>query len=165
MKKTNCTTIFYPDYIARSVLEIKPTELEAAGITHLVFDIDETIVPRNHNELSGEYVTFLQGLEEQGFTLLIGSNSRRDIRNITKHLNAEIVVPTRFSFKPFTHYFHRVILTAKTDARSIAMVGDKVLNDIVGGNVADLTTILVEPYAQKRGFFYHAYLRHALKES
>lgn len=165
MKRTNRESIFYPNYISRSVLDLKTDDLKDAGITHLVFDIDETIVPRNHNELSDKYVRFLQSLEKQGFTLLIGSNSRRDISNITKHMNAEIVRPTRFSFKPLTHYFRKVISAARTDSSCIAMIGDKILNDVIGGNLAGLTTILVEPYVQKRGFFHKNYLKASLRKN
>ena len=59
MKKTNLKSIFYPDYIAGSVLEIDVDELQRTGITHLVFDIDETVVPKNHNELTAEYIDLL----------------------------------------------------------------------------------------------------------
>lgn len=165
MKKTNRKSRFYPDYIARSVLEIKADELKEAGITHLVFDIDETIVPRNHHELDEHYIVFLQKLEKQGFTLLIGSNSRRDISNITRHMSAEIVRPTRFSFKPLSHYYRKIIFASQTDVSNIVMIGDKILNDVVGGNIAGLTTILVEPYAQKRGIFHRTYLKYALRKS
>lgn len=95
-----------------------------------------------------------------GFKIIIGSNSRRDFSNITKHLKVvEVVKPGKFSFKPLKGYYTRVINTTKVDKSQIAMIGDRILNDIVGGNVSGLTTILVEPYVQRRGIFHRSYIK------
>lgn len=154
------TSILYPDYIAKTVLELKPKVLKSIGVEYLVFDIDETLVPNRKNNLTEEYAIFLKSLEKTGFKILIGSNSRRDFSNITKHLKlAPVVKPGKFAFKPLKGYYARVINTAKVDSSKIAMIGDRVLNDVVGGNISGLTTILVEPYVQKRGWFYRYYLK------
>ena len=47
----------------------------------------------------------------------------------------------------------------------IAMVGDRLLNDVVGANRAGLTTILVNPYARKQQFHHHYYLRRAVRRA
>lgn len=158
MKKTVRKSSLYPDYITSSVLKIKADELSAAGITHLVFDIDETVVPKRYNQLTPEYILFLQGLEKKGFKILIGSNTKRDLSEITQHLNTVVVRPGGLSFKPFKSYFKKVIKQAGVKPEHIAMVGDRILNDIVGGNRAGLTTILVEPYARRQTSFHHWYI-------
>ncbi|MBP9738879.1 YqeG family HAD IIIA-type phosphatase [Candidatus Saccharibacteria bacterium] len=165
MRRTHQTSILYPDYIATSVLEIRPAELKKAGITHLVLDIDETIVPKRHNELANHYISFLEDLEKMGFVLLIGSNTNRDVTNIIKHFNAQVVKPTTLSFKPLRRYYKRVIAAAGTDAKHIAMVGDKILNDIIGGNNAGLLTIMVEPYARQQKIHHRFYFRYALRNT
>ena len=163
MVKTNQTSLLYPDYVTSSVLALQADELKKVGITHIALDVDETIVPKNHNDLTPEYIAFLQGLEKTGFQLLIVSNSGRDLRKITQHFNAVLVPPTSFAFKPFKKYFSMVITAAGTDAQHIAMVGDKVLNDIIGANHAGLKTILVEPYARRQKIYNRIYLTRALR--
>lgn len=164
MIKTNQQSLIFPDYVAASVLELRPEELRRAGITHLVLDVDETLVPRQHNRLASKYVAFLEHLDTLGFHLLVGSNARRDLSEIVQHFHAQ-VVPTSTSFKPLQSYFHRAIAVAGTDAAHMAMVGDRWLNDVVGGNLAGLTTIMVEPYARRQRLHHRWYLRRALRNS
>lgn len=162
MRLVKRKSLLFPNFIARSVLELNASELSRRGITHLVFDIDETVVPKRHNRLSDEYVIFLKKLEKQGFKILIGSNARRDLTEITRHFNATTVHPSHFSFKPFRHFFRRIIKSADVDKTHIAMVGDRILNDVVGANSAGLTTILVEPYARRQSAFHREYIKFAL---
>lgn len=160
MKRVENRSILSPDYIARSVLDIEPNTLKKAGIKFLVFDIDETLVPNRKNKLTEEYADFLRSLEEVGFHIIIGSNSRRDFSNITKHLKgASVVKPSKLAFKPLRGYYSKVISTTKVDPTQIAMIGDRIINDIIGGNISGLTTILVEPYVQKRGKIHKNYVR------
>lgn len=149
MIRTNQTSIWYPDYLATSALDIKLEELQAAGITHLVFDIDETLVPRRGNELTPEYTSYLRLIEQGGISILFGSNTRRDISSITQTVNARVVRPTKLKFKPRKAYFRSVIKTCGVGASQIAMVGDRIVNDIIGANRAGLVTILVVPFARK----------------
>lgn len=159
MKKVEKHSILYPDYIAKSVLELKPSDLKKIGVKYLVFDIDETLVPNRKNSITDEYAKFLRSLEKAGFKILIGSNSRRDFSNITKHFNTRVVKPGKFAFKPLKGYYSRIVDAAKVDAHEIAMVGDRILNDVIGGNISKFTTILVEPYIQKRGKIHKAYIK------
>ncbi len=165
MKKTNRQSSFYPDYIAGTVLEIRADELISLGITHVAFDIDETVVPSGYHTLTAPYVSFLGSLEKNGLKLLIASNSSRDLSNITQHFNAVVIKPSIFSFKPFRHYYHRVIKASGTDAGHIAMVGDKLLNDVIGAKHAGLLTILVAPFVRRQKFHHKYYFRLALRQS
>lgn len=164
MKRTNKSSIFYPDYIATSVLKINIDDLQSRGITHVVFDVDETVVPRKHNKLTKAYIDFLQHLEEKEFILLIGSNSKRDLSEITQHINSKVVKPSHISFKPLKKYYQKVIDATGTTPEHIAMVGDKILNDVVGANFAGLTTILVEPYVRKLSWLHRIYHNRALRK-
>ena len=165
MKKTNLKSIFYPDYIAASVLEISIEELQKINITHLVFDIDEPVVPKRHNKLTDEYIEFLQHLEEKEFILLIGSNTRRDLSEITQHIKSRVVKPSHLSFKPLKKYYQKIIDATGTTPDHIAMVGDKLLNDVIGANYAGLTSILVEPYARQQKIHHRVYFKRALRKS
>jgi HAD superfamily phosphatase (TIGR01668 family) len=161
--KTNQKSILYPDYVAASVLELKADELKKAGITHLAFDIDETVVPKKHHKLDKKYTDFIKQLTDRGFTILIASNSTRDLSKFVKDMRAVLVPVDRLTYKPFKKYFERVVQFAKTDRKHIAMVGDKIINDIIGANRAGLTTILVEPYARRQKKHIKYYFDRALR--
>lgn len=165
MIKTNRDNNLYPDFVASSVLGISASELLDLSITHLVLDVDDTIVPRKGNMLSPKYMSHLRSLEQAGITLLIGSNSRRDMTSITADLDAILVPPSRHSFKPLKSYYRAIIVAARTSPDHIAMAGDRIMNDVIGANLTGLTSILVEPYARKLRFLDRWYLGLAQKKA
>ena len=126
------------------MLDIDPHTLHAIGITHIVFDLDNTLVHRGLNAIKEDYSARITALKKQGFTILIGTNSRRDVDLIRQALNVTVIQPTKLSYKPRRSYYERVIRAADTSPKHIAMVGDHFINDVTGGNRAGLTTILVD---------------------
>jgi HAD superfamily phosphatase (TIGR01668 family) len=163
MIKINRPHKFYPNYIAESVLDISAKELKSAGCTHLVFDIDETLVPRRHDKLTKRVKDHVHGLQKAGITVLIGSNTPRDLTSISKPLGAQVVFPSRTVFKPLTSYYNRVVKTAGVPKTKVIMVGDRIMNDIIGANHAGLTTIQVKPFKRQQGPLLKRYIRAALK--
>jgi uncharacterized protein len=165
MLRTNRASSFYPDYIVDSVLQITPEKLKSLGVTHIAFDVDDTLVPRGQDTLSPEYLAHLQKLEEEGIQILIGSNTQRDITNVISQLKGQIVRPTTLRFKPQKAYYKSVVSAAKTTTHHVAMAGDRILNDIIGANRAGLITILVLPFARKPGRLHKLYLKRAKRKT
>lgn len=165
MKKLTGTRLWHPDYMVDSVLEIDSDELRQHGITHLVFDLDNTLLPHGGHTVAAENLAKLRRLKRSGLTLLVGSNTRRDIERITTALELVAIRPIGVSMKPLHSFYRRVIAVAATPPEHIAMVGDHALNDIVGGNHAGLTTILVTGFHSHGASWqrlYHALLRRRL---
>src|SRR5271166_3993854 len=100
MVKLEKRSKLYPGFIADSVLDISIAELKRAGITHLVLDVDETLVPMRQHQLTDDYVRHLNELQEAGIVILIGSNSLRDLSAIADPIGANVVLPGRIVFKP-----------------------------------------------------------------
>lgn len=144
MIKIKHSAIWYPDYRADTMLDIDAKVLYDIGITHIVFDLDNTLVHRGVNALKEDYTARIADLKAQGFTVLIGTNSRRDVGSIKRVLDVAVVQPTKLSYKPRRSFYARLIRAAGTSPEHIAMVGDHFINDVTGGNRAGLTTILVD---------------------
>lgn len=144
MIKIKHTSIWYPDFRAETMLDIDANTLHGIGITHLVFDLDNTLVHRGVNALKEEYSSRLSLMKQQGFTVLIGTNSRRDVQAIRSALDVQVIQPTKLSYKPRRSFYQRVINATGTSPNHIAMIGDHFINDVMGGNRAGLTTILVD---------------------
>lgn len=144
MIKIKHTSIWYPDYRAETMLDIDPHTLHAIGITHIVFDLDNTLVHRGLNAVKDDYTARIAALKKQGFNVLIGTNSRRDVDLIRQALDVVVVQPTKLSYKPRRSFYERVIRATGTSPTHIAMVGDHFINDVMGGNRSGLTTILVD---------------------
>jgi HAD superfamily phosphatase (TIGR01668 family) len=152
-------SIWYPNYFAQTILDIDPAVLRQRGVTHIVFDLDKTLVPAKKNDLPEAYVDFLRSLQAGGFTVLLGSNTRRDIQSITTLIDVQAIRPRYASAKPLQSYFARVIAQTGTSPNHIAMVGDHLLHDIIGGNRAGFTTILVRAIHHHIAPVNHGYIR------
>jgi HAD superfamily phosphatase (TIGR01668 family) len=157
----------YPNYLADTALDIDASVLKEAGITHIVFDLDKTLVERRGNTIAPEYIAKIVALQTAGFTILLGSNSRRDIQQILASIHSSGVQPIKFSMKPLPSFYRRIAHTAGTSPDRIAMVGDHILNDVIGANRAGFTTILVKGFRVRGSLLYRTYtnrvLRHIVK--
>lgn len=165
MIKINHTSNWYPDYVSDSVLDIDLQVLDRAGVTHIVFDLDKTLVYRGSNEISREYSDFLQTAQKTGFIIMIGSNTRRDIGPLSTLFDAMVVVPSGISYKPFPSFYRRISIEAGTSPEHIAMVGDHILNDTIGANRAGFTTISVMGLRNKNSLIYRTYLKLVLRRA
>ena len=143
MQSVTSASILFPDFIIQTILDLDPRQLHTAGITHIVFDLDYTLIPTKNSVVEKEYVDHLITLKQDGFTLLLGSNATRNIGAVLDLLDIPAVTAERLKRKPFSVFYRRVIRLAGVSPHYIVMVGDHVLNDIVGGNRAGMTTILV----------------------
>lgn len=151
--------IWLPDYVADSVAQIDAGELKQAGITHLVFDLDNTLLVRRTNELSAETIAHIAGLRRAGFKIVLGSNTRRDTDAIVDALKGEAVRVHGLTMKPFRAFYKSAIIAAGTKPENIAMVGDHLLNDVIGANRAGLKTILVKSLSRRSLTFNAAYIQ------
>lgn len=165
MIEINHLSNWYPDFVSDDILDIDLKVLQHAGITHVVFDLDRTLVNHGSNVVSQEYLRYLEMIRVAGFTTIIGSNTRRDISSLSTALSAMAIVPAGISYKPLPSFYRRIIKVAGTNPKHIAMVGDNILNDVIGANHAGFTTVLVEGLRGKFSPVYHAYRKHVLKRA
>ena len=63
-----------------------------------------------------------------------------------------------FAKKPFKKGFLKIRDILKTNEKNIAVVGDQIFTDVVGGNRCNMFTILVDPVT-KKDYWYTAWKR------
>ncbi len=159
-----------PDYFADSVCDIDFKLLHTRGIKYLVLDVDHTLVLYRAMDIDAATAQYLHEQREAGYIegIYIASNSRRDLGRIADALDATIVKPSRFKRrKPRKQFFESVLQTIGCVPAEAAMVGDKLIMDIWGGNRAGMHTILVSPLGQdmlfdriiRRRFWNRQYLK------
>ena len=58
-----------------------------------------------------------------------------------------------FACKPMRSKFDMVMREYKLQENEVAIIGDQILTDVVGGNKVGITTVLVNPISTKDGIF------------
>jgi uncharacterized protein len=140
---------FVPDFYAASFADINFAALQQRGIDCIALDIDNTLIPHGGVELNEETITFFREQRDAGNIrrLAIATNrSRKRLGNLGEAMHADVRFhASGLRRKPLQSYFDALREQLDCEASAIAMVGDKIIQDVWGGNRAGLTTILVDP--------------------
>ena len=140
--------ILYPQLYVESLFSINLEMLKKRGIQGIIFDLDNTIIPRDQKDFSPDIADWLSELKEQNFRLCIASNNRRQHR--VSYLAQALDIPYIYKAgKPRRKAFRRAMQLLSTDANTTAVIGDQVFTDVYGGNRMGLFTILVVPLPGK----------------
>jgi HAD superfamily phosphatase (TIGR01668 family) len=165
MKYITKKSILYPDYLASSVTDISIRVLQENNISHVVFDLDETLLVRQATAISKANILFIKKLQQAGLSVCIASNTLRDTNTIAKESGLDIFQPSKFSFKPRRNFYLRVLAQTAAKPEQVAMIGDRIINDIVGANRAGIKTVLVDAISRPQGRLHRLYLSQVLKKT
>lgn len=132
------------DRTFRSIFDIEPSALAAAGIRLLLADLDNTLVPYGVPEPDEAVRAWERALKAEGVKLFILSNNRKSDR--ARRFAEALGVPfIGHAGKPKTPSFYRAMEEMGCTPAQTAIVGDQIFTDILGGRRAGVTTLLVEP--------------------
>lgn len=148
--------MFYPNAYFNKVEEITIEFLNKNKIKALILDIDNTLI--DHSKVMTKSVeNWAKELKGQGMKLYILSNSNKKekVGNIAKILDIPYIY---FGKKPLKFGFKKAKEELKEKEENIAVVGDQIFTDVIGGNRCNMFTILVEPINEK-DFWYTKWKR------
>ncbi|NCB63782.1 MAG: YqeG family HAD IIIA-type phosphatase [Clostridia bacterium] len=138
-----------PRQVYRSIFEISPKALAAAGIRLLLADLDNTLVPYGVPTATAEVRAWNEELRSHGVTLFVLSNNRSATR--AKRFSEDLGVPfLGHAGKPKAASFHKAMEQMSCTPGETAMVGDQLFTDILGANNAGVAALAVKPIAWGR---------------
>ena len=131
-----------PDLITDKLTDLTPELLSDRGITLLMLDFDNTIVPYTTDAPQPEMEQWLTGMLSSDIQICVVSNSRRDrVRIFCEKRGSLCITHAR---KPFSKGIRQCLQRFQTAPRNAALVGDQIYTDTLGGNCAGVTSILVK---------------------
>ena len=133
-----------PDYLFESIYTIDIERLRARGVTLLLADLDNTLIPYSQKLPTDDIRAWRDRLKAAGITLFILSNSRKPGR--AKRFAEALEVPYMgHAGKPRSGGFVRAMAQMGVTPSQTAIVGDQIFTDIWGGNNAGVLTLMVRP--------------------
>lgn len=139
--------LLYPKMYVSSVTDIDPEDLYSRGIRCVLFDLDNTVVPRDKNELPPEVACWIGKLREKAIKVCVISNNGPG--RVSRVSGMEDIPSVCRAIKPRKHPFRKAMNMLGVMPEETAVVGDQVFTDILGGNRLGLYTILVVPMPGK----------------
>ena len=135
-----------PNQYVNNIFNIDYDALAKQGIKALFFDLDNTIIGYDEIHIDEKSLALLKKLN-QSFKLLIISNSNKK-RVLKATLNVDFPVMWR-GVKPLKFGFKKALKKLNLTHKDVALIGDQLMTDVLGGNRMGFKTILVKPVIPK----------------
>ena len=133
-----------PDRLFDRYGEITPAYLQAKGIRLLLSDLDFTLATKSTRRPDQALRDWIGALERAGISFMIVSNNRSGIR--VKEFCADLGVPCQgHAGKPSTRGLTAAMERAGASRAETAMLGDKLLTDMLAANRSGVLALMVEP--------------------
>lgn len=135
---------FRASFTADSIYQVTGQTLARRGIRLLLADLDNTLVPYGVPLPDDRLLAWRDDLASHGVTLFILSNNRHEDRPRT--FAQGLGVPyIGHAGKPKIPSFYQAMAQTGVTREQTAIIGDQVFTDVLGGNRAGVSTILVKP--------------------
>ena len=133
-----------PDRVMDRYADLTPAYLKEKGITLLLSDLDFTLAPKSVRQPDQSLRDWIAALHREGITFMIVSNNRSGHR-VTEFC-ADLGVPYQgHAGKPSIRGLVAGMERTGTDRAHTAMLGDKLLTDMLAANRAGVLALMVEP--------------------
>jgi len=141
--------IFKPTLWVKNVLSIDEDFLRANGIEGLILDLDNTLSMHGNPAAEEGIPEWLDRMRSLGISMIVVSNNTyKRVSPLAAKLGLEFVSS---GAKPLTLGINKAAKRLGLPREKLAVVGDQIFTDVMGGNFAKIKTILVEPFHLEKG--------------
>lgn len=133
-----------PERVFSDYSRISPAYLTERGVRLLLCDLDYTLAPKAQSEPDQRLRRWLEEMAQGGVTVMILSNNRSGKR-VDDFCHALGIDYVGHAQKPLPKGLRRAMARAGVTAGETAMLGDKLLTDVLAANLAGAAALMVEP--------------------
>lgn len=140
----------------RAITDVDVDELAASGVRCVLFDRDNTVVPRDTGVAPADVMDWICRVREAGIALCMVSNNfhSQQVEASAAELGCAVV---HHAMKPAPFAVRRALAIVGVDASEAVLIGDQVFTDVMAGNLAGVRTILVEPQSTSDLWYTHIF--------
>ncbi len=143
-----------PHRVYSKYSDITADMLRSRGIKLLLCDLDYTLAPRSVSVPDEPLQRWLKEMDAAGITVMILSNNRSGKRVNT--FCAPLGIPyVGHAGKPSRRGYREAMDKAGVTAAETAMLGDKLLTDVLGARRSGVLALMVEPLGGPVGTWNH----------
>jgi len=139
-------TAFYilrPDEQHKALTDVRLDALWARGVRGLLLDLDNTLVRWRTAKVGVAAQRWVSQAKERGIAVCIASNNHtRRADQIASALGIGCYAP---ALKPFGRMYRHFAKQHAFCPAEVAVIGDQLFTDVLGGRLHGMYTILVEP--------------------
>ena len=131
-----------PRFVTEKLTDITPEFLQNHGISLLMMDFDNTIVPYTTSVPTEQMSEWLRSMRESDIQICVVSNSKRDrVRIFCDKYEIPCITHAK---KPFSRGIKECLRKFGAEPNQCALVGDQIYTDTLGANCCGVKSILVK---------------------
>ena len=145
-------SLFMPDYFFRRIWDISSDDIKTIGAKLLILDVDNTLAKHNEaipHKQAKKWVELVQATSTK--LVILSNNHDGRVEKFAKKLGLSHVGNAR---KPLGIGFRRVMREFGALKPEMAIIGDQIYTDVLGGNLFGITTVLVLPIEPEHTRFF-----------
>lgn len=136
--------MFKPKWHLKSVLEIDENFIKENHLRGFILDLDNTLSMHGSPAAEQGVTDWLEKMKAVGMKMtVVSNNTKKRVEPLARELGLDYI---SFGCKPLTVGISRALYRMHLPKKSVALVGDQIFTDILGGNLRGVPTILVEPF-------------------
>ena len=122
-------------------------DILGAGFTHVLLDVDNTILPRDGSGVPDDVRAWVESLRENGIPVcLISNNWYPPVTDCARDLGLPVVMGC---VKPLPFGFVTARRRIDAPRKRTLVIGDQLVTDVWGAHLAGLKVYLVSPLAEQ----------------
>ncbi len=132
-----------PNFKLDKITDISVEFLKKNNISALILDVDNTLSTHHGMQLLGGLEEWLVKMKNSDIKLIILSNStKKRVEPFAKKIDLPFI---SLGLKPLFTGYVRAVKRLGTDKKNVAIVGDQIFTDVLGGNAIGVKTVLLTP--------------------
>lgn len=136
--------LFLPDLAIDSYAQLDLAALKKRGIRLLLCDIDNTLACHTDTHCRPQAVKFLKAVQKQGIDVVLFTNNTKKHANRVMNGCPDFVMHW-LCCKPLPFSFWFEMIRYRLKPSQVAVMGDQLFTDMLGGHLAGAFTILSSP--------------------
>lgn len=131
-----------PRIVAKQITDLTPKFLQSRGISLLMMDFDNTIVPYTTNVPTASVESWFERMKASSIKLCVVSNSKNDrVKIFCEKYGLDCITHAK---KPFRKGIVQCLERYAMEPERCALVGDQIFTDTLGANCCNVNSILVK---------------------
>ncbi len=144
--------LLYPTLYLPSIACLQPEQLQRWGVRGLILDVDNTLTTHDNPVPHPEVQRWLEVMRQAGVSMIILSNNHPPrVKPFAELLGLPF---TADAAKPLPKGFRRAARELNLPKEQIAVVGDQIFTDVLGGNLFGAKTVLLQPIQPESTWFF-----------
>ncbi len=139
-----------PDIKLRGITDITIELLKNHDIKALLLDVDNTMSTHHGTILTDGLMDWIAMMQQNGIKLMVLSNSKKfRIEPFAARIGLPFI---SLACKPLPTGYLRGVKALGEKRKNVAIVGDQIFTDVLGGNAVGVKTILLTPIKPEDGW-------------